>query len=164
MGGLELNEEMQDLYYNSLGRMAEGWAFIEIVLDRIIYVAATYMDGGTLVGGPLPVSLGNKIDYLKRAFKRIPRLADLCAEGRSCLIDVKRLGAKRHDLLHGLAMTQTSLGVYEFLRISYEDGGHRDLTVTYGIHDIINLHGENADLMERLCTILDAMKERCDLQ
>jgi hypothetical protein len=82
-----------------IGGMTISWAAIERMFDELI---AWYQHRATQLDAKHPISLSNKLDYL-RTMQRDERFNSEIREFlRVARIEAKRLGTLRHDLIHGV--------------------------------------------------------------
>ena len=92
------------------------WAGIERLLDELI---GYYQQNFTDLSIHHPISLSNKLEYLKRLQRdeRFPvGVQEFCRETR---ITAKRLGKKRHDIIHGLLHRSGKL-TWRTQRVAYD--------------------------------------------
>lgn len=83
----------------TVGNMTITWSGIERVLDELI---AWYQQNCTDLSKPHPLSLSNKLKYL-RLMQCDERLTDETrAFLRNVRIEAKRLGNERHEIIHGM--------------------------------------------------------------
>ena len=117
-----------------VGNITIMWAGIERLLDELI---GYYQQNFTDLSTDHPVSLSNKLEYLKRLQRdeRFPLgVQEFCRETR---ITAKRLGKKRHDIIHGLLHRSGNL-TWRTQRVVY-DGPHARIEQN---------HYENKDLAD----------------
>lgn len=121
--------------------MTITWAGVERLLDELI---GYYQQNFTDLSTDHPISLSNKLDYLKRLQRDErfpPGVQEFCRETR---ITAKRLGKKRHDIIHGLLHRSGKL-TWRTQRVVY-NGPHARIEQT---------HYENSDLADISKEIFD---------
>jgi hypothetical protein len=88
-------------FYEALGRFTSAWAYVEMGADSVGVLIFHNFGGRTLTPN-IPYSLEKKIDYLRKAFARLPKLADYAEEGKWAVDAMAALRTDRHDFIHGL--------------------------------------------------------------
>src|SRR5690606_29306055 len=100
-----------------IGQTTVNWAGVERILDELI---AHYQHHYTDLSREHPVSLSNKLDYLKNPMQRDTRLTPETREFlRRVRIEVARLGKERHDIIHGLLMREGRPLMWSTVRVAY---------------------------------------------
>lgn len=126
----------------SVGQITTSWAGVEMLLDEMI---GFYQHTCTDLTVDHPVSLSKKLDYL-RTMQRDPRLTDEMREFlRSARIQAKRLGNRRHDIIHGvvrhLGGPSTS---WQIQRAIYEGPNARRNQRVFHSNDLLTLGSDIA--------------------
>ncbi len=121
-----------------VGNMTITWAGIERLLDELI---GYYQQNFTDLSTDHPISLSNKLEYLKRLQRdeRFPLgVQEFFRETR---ISARRLGKKRHDIIHGLLHRSGKL-TWRTQRVIY-DGPHARIEQTrYENSDLADISKE----------------------
>lgn len=84
----------------AVGFISISWALVERQMDNIIHLVFDRL-GGVPGEKEKPVSLSRKIDYLKKAFKKLPALHAFKYRALDLLKEAKDTGDKRHVFMHG---------------------------------------------------------------
>ncbi|MEO5972959.1 MAG: hypothetical protein ABIP91_06315 [Sphingomicrobium sp.] len=110
-----------------VGQSAMTWAGVERVIDELI---GWYQHAATKLQTEHPRSLSSKLKYL-RAMQCDPAFTPEIKEFlRSTRIEAKRLGDRRHELIHGLLWRRPlTSGEWQSQRVIYE-GPHARLVLT----------------------------------
>lgn len=109
----------------TVGNMTITWAGIERLLDELI---AWYQHNCTDLSKPHPLSLQNKLKYL-RVMQCDERFTDETREFlRKVRIEAKRLGNERHEIIHGMLWHRGGFSLeWKTQRVVY-DGPNAGLT------------------------------------
>lgn len=83
----------------TIGNMTITWASIERMLDELI---AWYQHARTRLEAQHPVSLKNKLAYLRVMQRDVEFTSQIREFLRYTRIETKRLGAERHNVIHGV--------------------------------------------------------------
>lgn len=121
----------------TVGNITMSWAGVERILDELI---AFYQLNATNLQHEHPRSLSSKLKYL-RLMQCDPRHNDQIREFlRRARIEGKKLGDRRHDLIHGLiSRSRVQGGRWTSQRIIY-DGAYARLKITpYEVADFENV-------------------------
>jgi hypothetical protein len=138
-----------------VGYVSIQWASIEQDLDYCV-AASFHGCGGADIREDLPVSLEAKIDYLKKAYRRLPPLHGLVDEALPLLTDLKVFAQNRHDLVHGVINgIEHEGGVYTFLRTEYNRTIHSQRKVLVDVKAFPALAKELAGLLGRALNLAD---------
>ena len=126
----------------SVGQITMSWAGVEMLLDELI---GFYQHGCTELEIDHPVSLSKKLDYMK-TMQRDPRLTEEMQEFlRSARIHAKRIGSKRHAIIHGVLRhvggTSTN---WQIQRASYEGPKARRNHHLFHSDDLLSLGSDIA--------------------
>ena len=84
----------------SMGRMTMAWATLESNLDDAVKLIFDNGGKGAL-SKELPRNLKGKIEFLKKASRRLPWLAHQSPYWRLALAQIWKMSEHRHDLSHG---------------------------------------------------------------
>lgn len=115
---LSATDEYSELLL-SIGFTEVKWAQIELTLDAWI-MTIYHRVGGRGHTKEIPISLSNKLKFLRRSFNQAVALASFRERALAVLGSVKELSTTRHDLTHGIAMTTRLVnGVYRFSKVDY---------------------------------------------
>jgi hypothetical protein len=110
----------------TIGNITMSWAGVERILDELI---AFYQLHATNLQHEHPRSLSSKLKYL-RLMQCDPRHNDQIREFlRVARIEGKKLGDRRHELIHGLVSRSRVRGKWTSQRVIY-DGAYARLSVT----------------------------------
>jgi hypothetical protein len=135
-----------------IGVMAVQWAWAENALAIIIGCIEERC--GQIPGYPnAPLNLDRRVECLKRAVRDIPRLKPFQEEGRLLAIRFKRLGKRRHDLIHGAAW-QLSNGTFQSLAIKVKAGESSVHNHRFNQNDAILLNIEITKLTDDVMSFL----------
>jgi hypothetical protein len=88
--------------FSALGRHTLSWSFIEAATEYMVFAIHTWGSGHT-IEKEMPWSLERKLTYLRKAFRRLPRLISFSEAAFPILNDIKSASDIRHDLIHGIA-------------------------------------------------------------
>lgn len=94
----------------TLGAMTLAWAIMERALDDVVGLVFT-SDPGHAIQSTLPVTLDNKLDYLRKARAALPWLAPFVDPMRGQQNRIKLARAHRKNVTHGVLAV--SLDDYE---------------------------------------------------
>jgi len=96
------------------------WAFLENFLDGMCVIAFNYADGKTaLPRDPLPTAFRRKVEYLRKGFRRLPKLAPWRAEMIATLAPLTSMAVERHRLLHSMPSRWSADGVVSLIKWEY---------------------------------------------
>lgn len=109
---------LEPCFYEALGRFTAAWAYLELGVDGACVVIFHGLGGKTICAN-IPYSLGKKIEYLRKAFKKLPDLSPFIERGTSAVEALASLRADRHDLIHGLHGNINSKGEPIVGRVRY---------------------------------------------
>lgn len=89
-----------------------AWAWAEHALEHMIW---NIDSSGAEIRGhkQIPVSLNNKLDYMKKALADVPSLKVLEKDGRALVELFVSMKKRRGDIVHGAMFRTTGLGVFE---------------------------------------------------
>ena len=121
--------------YPALGRITAHWPFVEIAMDNTISVIWQKVPGGNKIAKEVPISLTNKLQFLKKAFGRLPELAQFKTRALQLIKQITDNKEQRHDRIHGgvvgaMLDSALSTSVYHFIRIEYQKTSHHTVTGT----------------------------------
>ncbi len=97
---LQRHDDLEALCF-AIGWIAHNWALVEQNFEMCIAIIYHDLDGKTLVSNKLPLPWNQKVEYLQKAFAKIPRLSRYVAEGTDLLDRADKLSEQRNDLVHG---------------------------------------------------------------
>ena len=101
-----------------IGNMTIAWAGIERMLDELI---AWYQHARTRLEEQHPVSLKNKLAYLRVMQRDEGFTVEIREFLRYTRIETKRLGAERHNIIHGLLHLKSARDlVWRTQRVLYD--------------------------------------------
>lgn len=147
----------------AIGFVVLNWSVIEQQIDNIVFVAFKKAGGKAIrKNGDIPVSLKQKLDFLKVSFTRLGRLKDFREEGLTLIGNTRTLSDQRHDLVHA-AITSTKpaeTGGFTFRKIGY---GKEDLYVhpafTFDPSDFDKLGGLLGDHLTALIQFSQKLRD-----
>ncbi len=121
----------------AIGRSTVGWAVLENGIDFLI--DTIHERGDSTIQANLPVSLDNKLAYLKKAITQniVPKARH--EQLRDIIAEIQSLKWARHHTIHGIALLDrsgTSFNVYN-QRVIH--GGRSRETKTYSVRDVLTL-------------------------
>lgn len=93
-------------FYASIGKLTISWAYVEFGLDWLIREIHEPLDGQTIVESEIPISLQRKVKYLRRAFNKLPQLAQFRGRFEKIADETIAASTERHDLIHGFIISQ----------------------------------------------------------
>lgn len=116
-----LQAEVRELQHESLmmmvANMTISWAIVERMFDELI---ASYQHIATKLQHEHPRGLSNKLKYL-RLMQCDQRLTEPVREWlRLTRIEARRLGNKRHEVIHGLVWRMPNGGKWQTQRVVYD--------------------------------------------
>jgi hypothetical protein len=100
--------EPQDHFYHAVGRLTIAWAYLETGLDMAMAVIHHQLGGSGAIEPMMPYALQRKIRYLRKAFTKIPELAQWKDEFLAIADEITAASDKRHDLIHGYVQQHPS--------------------------------------------------------
>jgi hypothetical protein len=90
-------------YQRALGSFTAEWAYAEAAVDMCnLVVLEAY--GGQAIGGHLPTTLEERIDFFRKAHRSLPLLADYARGGLPLIGRFAALRYDRHSLITGLQL------------------------------------------------------------
>ena len=93
-----------DELYSALGKLTISWAYAEFGLDWLIREIHEPLRAGAKV----PIALNRKLEYLRKAFGTVDRLATFRERFEKIADQIHDAAEERHDLIHGLIVSQAS--------------------------------------------------------
>src|SRR5947207_3193450 len=121
-----------DEFFKSLGQITYNWPFAEICMDNCISVIWRKVAGGNKLAKEVPISLSNKLKFLRKALNQLPELAPFKAQGKKLVGEIKTGSEPRHDRIHGAVIgalvENNKPTLYEFIRIQYQKTSHHTVT------------------------------------
>jgi hypothetical protein len=148
---LRLRQKQRDVRWayiqsvlTTVGNMTIAWAGIERMIDELI---AWYQHARTRLEAQHPISLKNKLAYL-RVMQRDEGFTDEIREFlRHARIETKRLGAERHNIIHGLLHLKSARDmVWRTQRVLYDGAYARLEHRLYSNDEIQTISREISDL------------------
>jgi hypothetical protein len=113
---LQIAETHEVMLDRTVAHLSRGWAFVEILLDFTnLYIINTFATDETR----LPVSLKAKIAFFKKHFRTVLQLHGYQDRADAIVSETNRLKLARHDILHGLALGESTEGARRYLRLDY---------------------------------------------
>jgi hypothetical protein len=91
-----------DALFAAVGRLVISWAQIEFGLDVLVAIINTRLGGSPGFEVEYPLSLSQKLRYLRRAFKEIPELAPFKTRFLYLARKVTSAAMQKDDIFHGL--------------------------------------------------------------
>lgn len=108
----------------SIGFVVVNWALAEQSLDMFISVIYNKCGGNTVVR-QMPHSFQRKVEFLRKAFRKLIVLQEYAGEGNQLLDRMQALSQKRHDLVHGVVVSIDLVnGVFPIDKLDYTAQGH----------------------------------------
>ena len=84
--------------------------------------------GGSTISKTRPWALGDKIKFLRKAFKRFVVLYPYAEQGIEILDSVEAISKKRHDLVHGVVKNVTlENGVFPIEKLDYRNNNVKNI-------------------------------------
>lgn len=114
--GVKPGSELESLF-KAIGFVAIQWGFSEQSLDLMVANIFHSFDGHHLVKRR-PQNLQAKVNFLRKCFTGIPKLAQFAAESDALLERFSAVAKKRNDLMHGaIAGITAKAGAFTFLKV-----------------------------------------------
>jgi hypothetical protein len=100
---------LEPSFYEALGRFTATWAYLELGVDGAC-VSIFHRFGGKTISPNIPYSLDKKIEYLRKALKKLPDLSPFSERCATAVEILASLRTDRHDFIHGLHGSLNSKG------------------------------------------------------
>lgn len=117
----ETHERVNVEYRRLLGDFTIKWGLLEMMLDNISGLILGCFDHSPLATkrGPaeMPRSLDRKLDFHRRAFRKIAALKPFEAEALLCVSAVADVRNERNTLTHGILLGVTNTGAAEIWKL-----------------------------------------------
>jgi hypothetical protein len=124
-------EPEDEAFFAAIGRLTISWAYIEIGLDMLIRVAHHDLGGDKQIRKDTPTGLKRKVEYLRKAFRRLPELAAFADRFAPMADEIIAASDQRHDIVHGFVVQMISgTGTAAMVRIMPSDGKPKPFVVT----------------------------------
>jgi hypothetical protein len=148
-----LSNDIEDKMIHHIGYCTVYWSWAEQALSDVIEIL--HERGGDAIQAHLPVSLGPKLRYARKA-ANADILPDDLATRLNALVDLfhatKRL---RHDLTHGVASFERAVGKWVIIRTHYKGATAEDDWATYDQQDLVAAMTR----IDELCDVSLAFRE-----
>lgn len=119
----EISLRQTELLLVAIGLVAVIWAKLESALDGINHVAF-HLAGGQAIEREVPAeSLRRKLEFMRKAHKKLEPLKPLQGEADKLIDRVHDLKQRRHEIIHGAATALPAGGLIELL-VSKRDKRH----------------------------------------
>lgn len=153
-----MNNTAHDLYnlYAAIGFISVNWSLIDQGADACIGIIS-HDCGGDSIRGTQPVSTTQKIEFLKEAFNRLPKLAAFRNEGLEAVRKYANAADFRESLMHS-APTGTAPvnGAFRFTRV--KAGGKIHRIVPFNLH--LNSFSKHAKRFVDLAAEMNALANK----
>lgn len=146
--------------YSVAGELAIQWGLFEASMVSTISMVYQDLDGKT-VEKQLPVSFKKRMEFLKRCFNQIPKLAPYSAEARAIRSKAKELVFIRNFIIHGyLSDHDPQTLIYTFGRLDTEDDQtHIENTLQTRLTDLMGASSEIYVLFDKSHALNERLME-----
>lgn len=111
--------------FEAIGRMVVAWGHLEFTIDAMVLIIHNGLEQKR-VEPEKPRSLQKKLSYLSNYFKSINLDETALSDYRRLISDIKIASAKRHDIIHGVAVQHTvGSGKIDMVRLIHDGDGFR---------------------------------------
>lgn len=153
-----LHHFADELMLQTLGIMTLVWAVMERSMDDIVEVVFG-RDTGDAIQSTLPVTLDNKLDYLKMARAKLPWLAPFVPQMRNLQTRIKLARAHRKNVTHGiLEVAGDDPHVWRAKVLHFKGGNSAETVVSYGAAPLFKTIREIDAIALDLQTLLDDLQ------
>ena len=124
----------------AIGFISVNWALTENFMDSV--VLAIYQDfGGRKIERSIPRSLNKKIDFCRKAIRRLPSFSRYGVALLPLLNDMETLSEKRHDFIHGVVtnIKRDPDGTFPIMRLIYGRHEHTMREIKFDPNDFPGL-------------------------
>jgi len=140
----EVVSGLQELMIQAIGMGTVAWAILEWRLDNLI--DTLHDNGGERVQTNLPVSLDNKLSYLKGSVKHRVVPASFADEITDLRAKIQSLKIKRHDTVHGILIQGPDGRTFTANRSWVKKGERISAQTNYSIADVHKLTSDATSL------------------
>jgi hypothetical protein len=132
---LPTDAEAQNLFA-AIGKIAVAWAFVEHGLEQCVAIAYRRC-GGNKLSNQVPRALSKKIDFMRKAFRRLAALAKFQPEGLALLGRIQQSSEDRHAVIHGaLSGIVEGENAFIFARIDAEPQFHKVIRSPFSVESL----------------------------
>lgn len=159
---LQRHDDIEALCF-AIGWIAQNWAMVEQNFEMCIAMIYHDLGGKTIVERRLPLPWTQKVDFLRKSFRKIPSLQKYADEGLSLVERANNLSDERNDLIHGVIRNMRAvegkfpLAIFDYDRSDKTTNWHVLREFRFGPDDfskleskLVPLAGEVADFGHRL--------------
>ena len=145
MRGEEQKTDLDSLF-RVIGYTVTHWAMIEGTLDMSIAVVY-HCCGGKDIEPKLPRTLKQKIQFMRKALRRLGSLAPLKSHGLDLMQQVSDMKRQRHDLVHSVITSVNAIsGKFKFTSLDTKQAMHRIRETEFDINHFPKFSKEIQDL------------------
>jgi hypothetical protein len=157
-----LRHTADDVMLQTLGLMTISWAIMERGLDDIVGVVFA-TDPGRAIQSTLPVTLDNKLDYLRKARASLPWLQPFAERLREMQRRAKLARTHRKNVTHGvLEVSETNHRVWSAKVLTFKGDASSEATVSYEAKAIFDTIREIDAIALDLQTLLGDLRGALD--
>ena len=124
----DFDSSSDEPFFAAIGRLTISWAHLEAGLDFCVAIAYHSLDGDQ-IEQEIPRALKRKINFLRKAFKRLNALAPYRDRFLTLADQIETESDKRHDIIHGFIVSHESQEV-RMIRLRYTPEMHHEKKVT----------------------------------
>lgn len=158
-----LHHFADELMLQTLGILTLAWAVMERSLDDIVAIVFE-TDPDKLIQSTLPVTLDNKLDYLRKARAELSWLAPFAEQMRELQRRIKLARKHRKNVTHGtMEVAPEDRHLWRAKVLEFKGGNSTEAVVTYGaqplfktIREIDNIASDLQALTGDLSAALNA--------
>ncbi len=160
-----LKDRENSAYFQCVGQITAGWASLEYQLDWTNKLFMLF--GGDAIEAHLPVSLKPKVRFFRKCHIQLPALRDYSQDGLTIAGRISGLQDRRHDVIHGVALSALSNLDYTIFRNVYDGADLQDSIKPSSLEDLISLShdilGLCRDFLRHHQAVMEHLQPRHDL-
>lgn len=157
-----LHHTADDLMLQTLGVMTVSWAIMERAIDDIVGVVFG-TDPEKLIQSTLPVTLDNKLDYLRKARAKLAWLSPFTPLMSNLQSRIKLARAHRKNVTHGvLDVSEDDHRVWQAKVLSFDGADATESTISYPAKTLFDTIREIDAIASDLQTMLGDLRVALD--
>lgn len=153
-----LHHFADELMLQTLGIMTLAWAVMERALDDIVGTVFE-TDPGNAIQSTLPVTLDNKLDYLRKARAELAWLTEFSPQMRELQSRIKLARTHRKNITHGtLEVADDDRHLWRAKVLDFNGRDSTETTVSYGAKSLFKTIREIDAIASDLQTLLGVLR------